>query len=251
MHNDSRGQSELLGFLLIFVVVVLTIALVSATGFVGLNNAQDYQRTTNTEGAFTVLASNIEDVTQLGAPSRSTEISITDASLSINEERSSLNISRDGEALDLGNDGKTGSIVYDSGTDTTLTYRSGALIREDSGSPVLFREPDFVITDEEVILPIVQLSAAGTSEVGGTSDVSVQAIGNGTDVVVESEPVNTNVTLVIETPHVRVWERYFQQFEADGPVTDINSNYEENTVTVEIETDRLTVTVDRVDTTFR
>lgn len=251
MSNDSRGQSELLGFLLIFAVVILTIALVSATGFVGFNNAQDYQRTANTEGAFTVLASNIEDVTRMGAPSRATEIGITDASLSTEEERSDVDIALDGDALDLENDGKTGSVVYDSGTDTTLTYRSGALIREDSGSSVLFREPDFVITEEEVILPIVRLSPEGTSEVGGTSNVEVRTRNVGTDVLVERKPVEDNVTVVFETPHVDAWERYFEGFEDDGPVTDVAPDFDENTVEVEIETDRLTVTVDRVTTTFR
>ena len=251
MCNDSRGQSELLGFLLIFVVVILTIALVSATGFVGFNNAQDYQRTTSAEGSFTVLASNIDDVTRTGAPSRATEIGIADASLSIEKERSSISIELDGEALDFGENGETGSIVYDSGTDTTITYRNGAVIREDDGSSVLVREPDFVITDEEVILPMVHLSSEGTKEVGGTSDVDVRTVNKGTEVIAESKPVDDNVTIVLETRHVDAWERYFEQLEGDGPVTNVTADFDENTVAVEIETGRLSVTVDRVTTTFR
>lgn len=251
MHNDSRGQSELLGFLLIFAVVILTIALVTATGFVGFNSAQDYQRTTNAEGAFTVLASNVDDLTQMGAPSRATEIRITDASLSHETEDSSIRIRLDGEVLNLGENDETGSIVYDSGTDTTLTYRSGALIREDGGSSLLFRDPDFVITDEEVILPMVRLSPEGTSEVGGTSNVDVRTTNNGTDVLAERKPVYDNVTIVFGTPHVDAWKRYFEQFEDDGPVTKVSPDFDENTVEVEIETDRLSVTVDRITTTFR
>ena len=251
MCDDSRAQSELLGFVLIFAVVILTIAVVSATGVVGFNNAQDYQRTANTEGAFTVLANNVEDVTRMGAPSRGTEIGITGASLSVETERSSMDIALDGETLELEPDGETGSVVYDSGTGTTLTYRSGALIREDDGSSVLFREPGFVITDEEVILPIVRLSPAGTSEVGGTSNVDVRTIHNGTEVPVDSEAVDDNVTIVLETPHVDVWQRYFEGFDGDGPITDVDPDPGADTVEVRIETDRLTVTVDRITTTFR
>ena len=251
MYKNSRGQSELFGFLLIFAVVILTIALVTATGFVGFNSAQDYQRTTNAEGAFTVLASNIDDVSQMGAPSRATEIRIADASLSHEKEDSGIDIALDGEALNLAESGETGSIVYDSGTDTTITYRSGALIREDGGSSLLFREPEFVITDEEVILPMVRLSPGGTSEVGGTSNVDVRTINGGTDVVAESKPVDDNVTIALETPHVDAWKRYFEQFEGDGPITKVSPDFDENTVEVEIETDRLSVTVDRITTTFR
>lgn len=251
MANDSRAQSELLGFLLIFVVVILTIALVIATGVTGFNNAQDYQRTTNAEGAFTVLASNIGDVTQMGAPSRATEIGIAEASLSVEEEQSSIDIALDGESLNLEGNAATGSIVYDSGSGTTITYRSAALIREDSGSSVMFREPDFVMTEDEVVLPMVRLSSDGTSEVGGTSDVSVRTVDNGTDVLADNRPVSDNVTIVFETPHVDAWIRYFEQFEEDGPITNVSPDPDENTVEVRIETDRLTVAVDQVTTTFQ
>lgn len=251
MSEDGRGQSELLGFLLIFAIVVLTVALVSATGFVGLDNAQDYQRSTNAEGAFTALASNVDDVVRWGAPSRATEIRITDASLSLESEQSALNVSVDGERLDLGENHETGSIVYDSGADTTITYRNGALIREDDGSSLLFRDPDFLITEEEVILPVIRLSPEDAGEIGGTSDADVRTRDGGTDVVAENEPVTDNVTISFGTPHVDAWTRYFQRFEDDGPVTNVDPDFDGNSVEVEIETERLSVTVNRVSVTFR
>ncbi len=250
MCDDSRGQSELLGFLLIFAVVVLTIALVSATGFVGFNNAQDYQRTSNAEGAFTVLAGNIDDVTRAGAPSRATEIRITDASLSLETEASSIGLTLDGDPIEIEEGDGTGSIVYDSGTDTTITYRSGALLREDDGSSLLFREPNFVITEEEVILPVVHLSSEDRHEIGGTSNVDVRIHDGGTDVLVEKKPVNDNVTIVFTTPHVDAWTRYFEQFE-EGPVTNIEPDFDQDSIEVKIETERLSVIVNRVDVTLR
>ncbi len=251
MCEKNRAQSELLGFLLIFAMVVLIIALVSATGFVGFNNAQEYQRSANAEGAFTALASNVDDVTRRGAPSRSTELRIADASLSVENERSSVEVRLDGSKLDLGGNHETGSIVYDSGTGTTISYRSGALIREDDGNSLLFREPDFVITEEEVLLPITHLSPDGTSEVGGTSGVDVWTLDSGTEVITADTPVADNVTIVFETPHVDAWTRYFEQFEDGGPVTKVSSDSEAGTVEVEIETDRISVIAHRVTTRFR
>lgn len=251
MCNELRGQSELLGFLLIFAAVVLTIALVTTTGFVGFENAQNFQRTSSAEGAFTALASNVDDVVHAGAPSRATEIGIVDASLSLEEEDSSIEIALDGETLDLEENGSTRSIVYDSGTDTTITYRSGALIREDDGSSLLFREPDFVITEEEVILPVIRLSSESAGRIGGTSAVDVRTRGDGTAVLAESKPVTDNVTIVFETPHVDAWKRYFEQFEEEGPVADVDPDFDGNSVEVEIETERLSVTVNRVSTSFR
>lgn len=251
MREDDRGQSELLGFLLIFTVVVLTIALVSATGFVGFNSAQDYQRTANAEGAFTVLANNVDDVVRAGAPSRTTEIRIADASLSLEEETTNISVTVDGEPLDLDGAAATGSIVYDSGTDTTITYRSGALIRQDDESSLLFREPDFVVTEEELILPVIRTSSETPSTIGGTSSVDVRTRGGETDVVAENDSVDDNVTIELTTPHVDAWTRYFEQFEDGGPVTNVTPDFDENRVEVEIETERLYVTVHWVDVTLR
>lgn len=251
MSDESRGQSELLGFLLIFAVVVLTVALVSATGFVGLDNAQDYQRTTNAEGAFTALAGNVDDVARRGAPGRATEIRITDASLSLESNRSGIEVSLDGERLDLDGDNETGSIAYHSGTDTTITYRSGALLREDGGSSLLFREPDFVITEEEVILPVIRLSPEDAGEIGGTSAVDVRTRDGGSEIVADNEPVTDNVTITLDTPHVDAWTRYFEGFEDEGPVTNVDPDFDDDSVEVEIETERLSVTVNRVSVTFR
>ncbi len=251
MREDDRGQSELLGFLLIFTVVVLTIALVSATGFVGFNSAQDYQRTANAEGAFTALANNVDDVVRAGAPSRTTEIRIADASLSFEEEMTNISVAVDGEPLDLDGAGATGAIVYDSGTETTITYRSGALIRQDDGSSLLFREPDFVVTEEELILPVIRASSENPSTIGGTSSVDVWTRGGETDVVAENDSVDDNVTIELTTPHVDAWTRYFEQFEDGGPVTNVTPDFDENRVEVEIETERLYVTVHWVDVTLR
>lgn len=251
MRDGDRGQSELVGFVLIFGIVVLTVALVSATGFVGLNNAQDYQRTTNAEGAFTALAGSLDEVVRGDAPSRTTAIGISDASLSLDENSSSVAVAVDGAQVDLEAGNETGSIVYDSGSDTTITYRSGALLRRDGERSVMFREPDFVITDEEVILPLTDLSSERTSEVAGTADVEVYARHDGTAVVADTEPVADNVTITLGTPHVDAWTRYFEQFEGDGPVTDVTPAPDGNSVEVKIQTDRLSVVVDRVSVRFR
>jgi hypothetical protein len=251
MSEDSRAQSELLGFLLIFGVVVLTIALLGTTGFVGLDNAQDYQRTANAEGAFTAFAGNLDDVIRGETPGRSTEIRITDASLSLREESSDIDVSVDGERLDLEGGNRTGAIVYDSGSNTTITYRGGALLRRDGGSSVMFREPDFLITDREVILPVVRLSPEQTGEIGGTSNVEVRTRHEETTVIAETEPVTDNVTISLGTPHVDAWTRYFEALEGEGPVRNVDPDFDGNSVEVEIETERLSVVIDRVSVTFR
>lgn len=248
MCETDRGQSELLGFLLIFVAVVLTIALVSATGFVAYDNATEYQRTANAEQAVATLANDVDDVTGGGAPSRATEIGIADASLSIETNETDFALEVDGEELDLEGENTTGSIVYDAGGGTTIAYRSGAVLRQDDGNSVMLRDPDFVVSNETVVLSIDRITGPDSGPVGGTSAVDVRTRDAGTIVVAEDEAVDDNVTIELSTPHADAWSRYFEQFEDEGPVTDVGDDG--NTVEVTIETERLYVTVNRVDVTF-
>jgi hypothetical protein len=243
----DRGQSELVGFLLIFSVVVLTIALVGLTGFTGLNSAQEFQRTTNAEQAFTALAGNVEDVTRGQAPSRKTEVRVADASLSL--EPSETNVTVDNEStVSVG----TAPIVYDSGAGTSLAYRSGAVIRSDDGNPVLLREPNFVLTDEAVILPLVDTSQPSGGTVGGTTAVDVRTQDAGVDVLTTDGSVE-EITLAMTTPRAEAWARYFDQFdESDGPVDTIALNGDSVEVVIDTSNvDRVQVTVNRVDVSFQ
>lgn len=244
---DRRGQSELVGFLLVFSVVILTIALVGLTGFVGLDGAKDFQRSTNAEQAFTGLAESVDDVVRAGAPSRSTEIRIADGRLSLQPTETRVRIEgTDGNSTNV--TVVTNPIVYDSGDETTITYRSGALVRRDGDTAVMFREPGFVLTNERVILPLVATNQTGGGPVGGTGAVEVRTTHRGTDLVAQDRPV-ANVTVNITSQNADVWVQYFEAAADGGPVTNVERDG--NSVEVTLDPERATVTVHRVDVTFR
>lgn len=239
-----RAQSELVGFTLIFGVVVLAIALVGVAGFTGLNSAQDFQRTTNAEQAFTALAGDVDDVVRAGASSRSTEVRIADARLALADPET-IRIASDDGSLDA--TVETRPIVYDSGTGTTLTYHTGALVRQDDDSAVMFREPRFVLSAEEVVLPVVTTTQVHDGPIGGTRAVDVRTRRAGTDVLATSSAVDT-VTVNVTTNHAKAWKRHFEAAD-DGHVTVVD--WEDDAyVEVQIETDRVTVTRHRVEVSF-
>lgn len=239
MDDRDRGQSELLGFLLVFALVVLTIALVGATGYAGLHSAQDYQRTTNAEYAMTALADNVDDVVRRGAPGRNTQIGLSDASLSL-EDTEEITVTVDGNATTV----ETRPIVYDAGTGTTIVYSSGAVVRQDQAGSIMLREPGFVLTEETMILPIVEASPAGDGSVGGTTDVGVETRSAGTEPVVVEDDVS-EIVVEVTSPRVESWARYLDETAADcaDPV--------DRTVECEVDAERAYVTVERVDVRFR
>jgi hypothetical protein len=242
MPNTDRGQSELFGYLLIFSVVVLTISLVGTTGFMGLNNAQDFQRTTNAEYGFTALANNVDDVVRRGAPSRETAFALADASLSL-ERTTTITVTVDNGTPE-NRTVELYSIVYDSGSGTTISYSSGALVRQDGPNSVMFRQPNFVLTNDTVILPIIATTPTGDESVGGTTDVAVETRSAGTDVL--SEESDANVTIEVTSPHAEAWQRYLET-ETAANCSDVATD----TVTCDIQTQRVYVAIQHIDVRFQ
>lgn len=240
--DSRRGQSELVGFVMIFGVVSLTIAIVGLTGFTGLQSAEEFQRTTTAEQAFTALAGNVDEVVREGAPSRGTEVRVAEARLAL-EGPGTVTVTADGTHLRTV---EARPIVYDSGAGTTLTYHSGALIRADDGNALMFREPRFVLTRTAVLLPVVNTTQPDGGPVGGTRDLTVRARHAGT--AVNTTAVTDTVTLNVTTAHPEPWVRYFEAHAGSGPVTSVG--VVDGTVVAEVRTDRVQVTVHRVAVSF-
>lgn len=244
-RSGRRSQSEVIGFLLIFGVVIFTIILFGNTGFSGLDSARDYQRTTNAEQAFVVLADNVDDVTKRGAPSRETEIRLADASLSLDEtERFTITVGQDSpENTTII---ETEMIRYESGSGTSIVYSSGALIREDEGNAVMFREPDLVLSADIVLLAIVNTSLPSDGRVGGTTAVGVETRGLGTEIVARHNRSETRVSIEITSARSDAWFAYLDG-ETGGGCARIDS------VTIEctMVTDRVLFTRNDVRVRFK
>lgn len=243
MRDDERGGSELLGFLLVFAAVVLTISLVVVAGAATLDDARQFHRTTNAEAAFTALAGDVDDVVRAGAPGRSTAVRLDGGALRTAPAETTVAFTNE-SGVTTTRTVRPDPVVYDSGSGTTLTYRGGALIRRDGDSTVLFGPPEFLLSAEVVVLPLVETRLVGGG-VGGTTEVDVRTRHNGTELLAVNESID-DVTLTVTGPNAGAWARYFE--EADGPVTSVS--HTGDTVEVTVETDRLYVSVHRVDVRF-
>ena len=73
----DRGVSEVLGYALVFSLVIVTVSIISVSGLSGYQNAQSFERQSNAEKAYDVMHNNIEDIYYKGAPSRATPWSST------------------------------------------------------------------------------------------------------------------------------------------------------------------------------
>lgn len=238
----DRGQSELIGFAIIFGLIVFSISVLSVTGYGGLQNAQEYERTDNVQRAFAALADDIDDIVHQGASSRTTEIKLADAKLSL-EQREMITVNGSSPDGEFTHTYAVRSIVYDSGTGTEIAYTNGALVRQDDESAVMLREPNLILTDDAVVIPIVQPAPGGTEAVGGSTTVLVGTAHSDTELL-RADEAEYEISIEVTSPHAEAWERYLDA----EPATDCSR--EGTTVSCDLTTSRVYVTVERVDVTF-
>jgi len=236
----DRGQSEVIGFVLVFGLIISTVALASVAGFSGLQNVRDFDRVANAQHAFDILADAVDDVAHHGAPSRMTEM---------RADRSQVFV---GQPVTIGvtvaDPGDPGSgvthqfavdpIVYEGSDGTRLVYVAGAVIREDQGGAVVLRDPEFLLGADHSVVQIIQTEGETNASVGSKT-VTIRTDGLDEQVVAAS-PGRSTVTLTIDSPRATAWEH---SFEAQGlDCTRVGSQ-----VTCEITSDAAYVSVAKVD----
>lgn len=213
----DRAVSDVLGFVLVFSLVVSTLGVVYVAGFSGLEDARDTERINNAERAFDVLGDNVADIYHDGAPSRKTEIKLADAQLSLAESTTitvTVEDITDGSGNRIVYEANTRPLVFSSGDSSKIVYENGAVIRTDRGGSILRQRPPMLISEERSVIGYVVLSPASeaSSSVGGDATVLVRTVRTGQSVLVQDRS-DAKVTLTIETATERapVWERYVNE----------------------------------------
>ncbi|MCY4730168.1 hypothetical protein KY092_06320 [Natronomonas gomsonensis] len=233
MRSDGRAVSEVVGFVLVFTLVIGTVTIVYAGGFGGLDATRDAERVNNAERAFDVMANNFEQLASGDAPNRATEIKLSEASLSTTSNRlTTINAS----GIDTAAGANPVAIRYDSGDGSQIVYELGAVIRIDDGNAVMIREPDFLFADNRTVVRYISARGSGQGT-GGSTTVLVRAEKQSTALLATQSPA-ANVTIRMQTHPERaaVWEAYFEREIEDTTGT---SNDYCDTTSVDVTTDRV------------
>lgn len=172
MSSDTRGVSDVLGYILVFSLVLSSIAIVSTVGLNQIEDVRDVEQMNNAEAAFDLLATNLDDIARRGAPSRSTEMQLATGQLELSEsvEVRFKGVNRSGgvpfnESYDIR------PIRYRAGAnDRAVVYSGGAIFRTHGGTGTTVRSPSIVATNDRTSIPLIHTRApARESRGGGTA----------------------------------------------------------------------------------
>lgn len=234
----DRGQTETLGFVLVFAIITASIGLVFATGFTGLDDARAVEQVNNAERAFEVYSENIDDITQRNAPNRATEIKLADATLTLAEPiEVSVNVVGD----PLNETYAIRPLVYDAQTGEQLIYVQGAILRKASGRAVVLQESTMVLDANRTVLPIIQTRRDGTGSIGGSTTVLIRAThAQSSFILVDNAP--PTIWFNVSTPHAAAWASHLEDASGVSSCSVIG-----DTAACQIDTDRAVITLVQID----
>ncbi|WP_255150303.1 DUF7289 family protein [Halorarius halobius] len=217
----DRGISDVIGFVLVFGLVLSTVSVVYVFGIGGLQDTRDLERVNNAERAFDVLANNLADLYERDAPSRATEVKLADADLGFGTP-TVVNVSVTNGGTTNYTRKEIDPLVYTADT-ATLEYVNGAVIRMDRDSGTTLRRPrtQFIMQagDRVALFPIIETRAGdGPQRIGGSTTTLIRAQTVTSDVLLAKNDsvagaANLDVTLNVtasDTTEAAVWAAYLE-----------------------------------------
>ncbi|MFB6139041.1 MAG: hypothetical protein ABEJ26_01240 [Halosimplex sp.] len=240
--EEDRGQSEVIGFVIVFSAILAATVVVSVFGLSALNDVRESTVANNGETAMQALGSDVEAIYYGSAESRTTELTLDSASLAVGDPtRVKVRVPSAG----IDREWKLYPLVYRSDA-ASIYYEDSLVVRQQPTGAVAVTDSLFRMSDERAIVPIVRTNAAANVSVrGGTH--RVEFVGNGTESVVHSEPSPFSITITIEDVpgRERVWADTLNEAYTGSASTPCTPDLADDKVVCDgpsFETERLLVT---------
>lgn len=236
---DERGVTEVIGFILVFSLVLGSISLVYVGGFTGLQDTRDHEQMANAERAFDVLANNFEELGRGKAPSRATEIKLAGAQLRTTEP-TLITVNSTGKAAA---GASPRSIVYrPERSNSAVIYEAGAVLREDGEGAIMIREPDFVFGPDRTVMRVIE-TRGGLQSISGDTTTLVRGEEQYQGIRHRNRDPDTKINLTVRiepaSGHLQPWHDYLEetaQEEMGTPNTDYCSIQTDEVVCTDIMT---------------
>jgi len=228
-----RGQSETLGFVLLFGIVVFGGVTVISIGSLAVSDTQEQFTTDRAENTLTQLASDGALVALGGADSQELSLPDTDGETYAVDEtagRMTVEYTDDNNSEQIANV-TLGEIRYEADDGTVISYQGGGVWRtSENGGSTMVSPPEFNYRAATLTLPIITIGDTGQ-------------IGDGTQLKQQSQspifPPGNNITnplrqgqvnVTVTSQYYQAWGSYFEERTVGG----VSYDDANNSVTVQL-----------------
>ena len=217
--ESESAVSEVIGFILIFSIVMLAISAIYAVGYPTIQSSKENAQFQNMEQSFMVLQSNINTVAFGQAPVRTLKTSLGGGSLTVNSSKGHITVEYGGKEW---YNGAIGAIEYEK-NGRSIAYEGGGVWEKyPAGSAIKLSEPRIYVQEAEgdktVSVSIINVSG-DLSSVGGEGTVSVTVRSKPSTYslnITSLSPPGDNVVIIVTSDYADAWERYFNEIKKAG-----------------------------------
>jgi len=210
--NDERGVSDLVAFVLMFGIIIMSVATVYMFGFDNIRELRDGEQVRSIDRTMEGVSDTIADVHRENAPSRTIAVGLDGGTISVTE-KSQLTIVVNTTSGNMSYPVDTGALVFRPNDKAEMVYEGGITYRtQDSGQyvlsdPVISCDGETAIVDVPRVTGRLSLSAPGTIELTGRH-VSEQSLYPSAGQLADNA---TAVEIQIdETRNPDAWRQYFE-----------------------------------------
>ncbi|APH39169.1 hypothetical protein BHR79_06510 [Methanohalophilus halophilus] len=209
MNNfmDDRAVSEVVGFILIFGIVVLSIGMIYTVGYPILSSNMEASVFESSEQSFVVLQSNMETVAFNELPVKTMKFKLYSSSLGLSNKS---NITIDYPGIDSSPQA-IGTVEYGK-NDKRIVYENGAVFKYYPGQRVVLTSAPPIFTsklDSENITTITVIRTSGNSFQSGSGVSTLKMSYNNSSLTTNSS-VN-NLTITINSEFASLWKEYLEE----------------------------------------
>ncbi len=210
---DSKAVSEVLGYILVFGMVVMAVFIIYIQFYPEIQRQQDISVFKSMEDTFTVLK-NVEELVAYGAsPSKTISLRV-ERGIIYAKPNTQWNITVGGKKFTT-----HGVITYEV-RDMKILLENGAIIECFGKECIMMSKPRIIRKSGEIFLSLINIR--GSLALSGFGQISLE--NNGSEVYKGS---NTNISIEFNTPAREVWIKYFKDLgftESSNSVTCKNVN---------------------------
>lgn len=214
--RDSRGQSEVLGIVLILGLAIAGTTAVVAFGAPALSAIQQTAEIASAEHAMTQLDSEASLVGFDSAPSQQVDLGIrgTGATARVNASSGHMTIARTNTSSGTTTtllETDLGAVVYENG-DTTIAYQGGGVWKRTGTGSTMVSPPEFHYRQTTLTLPLIIVT--GDNHLDNRVEVSPgtsQPVFPVDGVASKTNPLaGDRINVTITSRYYQAWGRYFE-----------------------------------------
>ena len=233
---DDRAVSEVVAFVLIFGMILVSVGLLYTVGFQAMHDYQENEQLTNAERAMDALSDNFNDVLRYsGVDQRYGEISMREGTVTTSGDGTIITIETENNVLGEEYDEiNLGEFRYHDGGES-VAYEGGGLVRADETGSAVLKQPRIVCKDETAIISLVSITG-GDHSIQSSEGLGVTMSVQDRNTTVVPNPGNVTVTHPHDSSYDTAWDSALNSNGWDGGSCE--------------EPDRLVVTIVEAEITF-